>query len=295
MRLKRTFIVINIFVIILTTFLVSYNFFKGLKSGDELYKDLYTFASIGENDNFKNRLMECCQITDDNLSSRLDEEQINYLYELHTTIERLDDIQINLTKHLIDNKKKSTSLFKAKEKLDELKIEKNKLLEDFTIYKIKLSGNISGDPEGTFSIFTENILTYIENYSKEITILNDYINKDLNLITNVEHDIIDSYLNAVTFLSKNFSSAHFKSNSFKTIKNINTRVVYVYGNLDLNPNINGGIYSLEGNKFSEYYRKIDKSKFIKNYINYLGSVTNIVNVDDELKITFYYFNNLVRS
>ena len=161
MRFSVSFILINIICILLTIGVVSYNFFKGLKTGEEIYLASYSYSISDENENFKTRFMECCLLNEIKLNSKLDEAQIDYPYELHTIIERLDDLQTYLSKNLIDSKIQSSKIITIENKLSNLIKLQGEMLENFTLYKIKLSGNISGDPVGSYEVFINYILNYI--------------------------------------------------------------------------------------------------------------------------------------
>ena len=194
MRLRVSFILINIICILLTIGVVSYNFFKGLKTGEEIYLASYSYSISDENENFKTRFMECCQLNEIKLNSKLDEAQIDYPYELHTIIERLDDLQTYLSKNVIDSKIQSSKIITIENKLSNLIKLQGEMLENFTLYKIKLSGNISGDPIGSYEVFINDILNYIVEYSSEISILNDYCLNTLNKTNQAEHS--NDYLTA---------------------------------------------------------------------------------------------------
>lgn len=294
MKFKHTFIFINIVCVLLTVGLVSYSFFKNLESGSQIYASVYEFSSSSENEKFKNQLIECSGLTEEKISHKLDSLQTEYLYELHTCVERLDDLQTFLSRGLIESKKKSASMYKINLKLIDLNEKRSNLMEDFALYKIKLSGNVSGDPEGAFKIFVLNLLDYLADYSDEISLLNNACCSELNMINQVEHDIVDVYLNSIQFLKNNFSEAHFIKSAFETICDINTRILIVYNNLNLDANIIGGIYSQEGEKFCLSYKNLDKEKFIEKYMSYSKSATSISNTTDEYMVAFYYLNKLLR-
>lgn len=294
MKLRNTFIFFNIFCILLTISLVSYNFFKDLKGADEIYNDVYSCSLDITNENFKSSLLECCSLTEERLGGRLDSKQTEYLYELHTTVERLDEIQIFLSSGLLNSKKKTTNLAKVYERINSLNIKKSDLIEEFALYKIKLSGNVSGDPEGVFKLFVEDVLTYLSNYTDEISILNKSIFTELKSISNAEYNVVEIYLNSVKFLCKNFSDAHFTKNSFETLRDINTRVLIIDANIETNPNCAGGMYSSVAQKFVKSYKDVDEEKFIENYYTNLG-VNDISNETHNEKIAFYYFKILLRE
>lgn len=293
MRLRVSFILINIICILLTIGVVSYNFFKGLKTGEEIYLASYSISY--DNENFKTRFMECCQLNEIKLNSKLDEAQIDYPYELHTIIERLDDLQTYLSKNLIDSKIQSSKIITIENKLSNLIKLQGEMLENFTLYKIKLSGNISGDPVGSYEVFINDILDYIVEYSSEISILNDYCLNILDKTNQAEHDIIDIYLRGANFIANNFSDSHFKKNSYETIRNLNTRIIIINSNIDTNGTLAGGLYSIESKNFCESYKNINKDEFIANYYSLTTCSIDIDNETDEQKIVFYYFDKLVRT
>lgn len=295
MKLRNTFIFLNIFCILLTISLVSYNFFKGLKGANEIYSDVYSYSLDITNENFKSSLLECCTLTEERLGGRLDQKQTEYLYELHTTVERLDEIQVFLSSGLLNSKKKTKNLARVYEKINSLNIEKSDMIEEFALYKIKLSGNVSGDPEGVFKIFVEEVLNYLTSYADEISILNKSAFTELKSISNAEYDIVEIYSNSVKFVCKNFSEAHFIKNSFETLRDINTRVIIIDANIETSASNDGGMYSSVAQKFVENYKDVDEEKFVENYYTNLSSVKVIGKETDKEKLAFYYFKILLRE
>lgn len=290
MKTKRVFGIINIVALVLTIVLVSVNFHKGLMTGNEIYSQIYAFSNSANASNLSDGLYNSAVQTEKvKKDTSLTDTQIKYLYKLKTTLDSMTASEQYLILYLLGDKSKSTNTAKLSNQYNTLSDMRTELSHDYTIYQTKMSGNIYGDPEGTFKLILQATLKYLKTYAETIQNLNNYVHNDLNLSNETMYHLIDIQNRLVINACENLANLTFEFYTLDSLTKFNSMFKF-----DSSKNIQtnstsaiGGIYSIEAYQFNVNFNRCNPYKFCINFYSYKTSL-DVTTETDNAKLAYYY-------
>jgi len=138
--MKKVFGIINLVCILISILFVGVNFYSKIDSGKNVHKAVSTFLSDSENSILVSEISDCSYFVDMRLTN-LTSEQKEYLYELSTVLDRLNQLTTSISPRLLLNDSKSSSAYKIINNLENLTNERTLFLEETEKFKIKITGN----------------------------------------------------------------------------------------------------------------------------------------------------------
>lgn len=295
--MKRVFTVLNIIGALLAVALVSIGFSSNLSSGREIYSQVVNHSTGAEVNNLTNSLYTCATSTEESLDAILTSTQKKYMFELSTTLDKLIASEKHLSLYLLNDDKKSIKTNYIANNIEDLQTKRNDLIHEITIYKTKISGNIYGDPEGTFSIIIKDILTYLKDYANYIDLLNDYVHNTINANTSTVYNLIDLHIRFVDNIATNFDDLTFDKSTFESIEYYNKMFKFDDSlNIITRNGLTGGLYSIEAYNFNTNYSRCDKTDLAYKFAT-LKLTNNIdpVTETDNTNLAYYYLNILLKE
>lgn len=296
MRTKRIFSTITIVSVLLTIFCVGFLFMRNLNTGKEIYNNICDFHISADANNLQDSLNNCANQTEDVLSSYLTAQQKEYLYDIGTTLDKMVASENYLMTKLLFDNTKTLATNKIAVNYKTLTDKRSDLLHKCQIYRIKMSGNIYGDPVGTFRIMVEDTLNYLDYYADTLQLLNDYIYNTVKLSNETTHNLISIHLDVVKNACNNFEVLTFKNDTLSNLNNFNNRFRFLdNGNLAVSSSIIGGLYSIEAHNFNRYYSNCDKAEFALKLSSFKSLSINPLTEKSYTRLAYYYFNLVVKE
>lgn len=292
--MKKVFNIIISVCLVATIGLVAFNFLSKLEAGNKIYNHAYNYTQNLNSKSLAIEIKDCSTLSKSVLNgTTLTQQQLSYLDGLADSINKLDSFEYSLSLNLISYNKKSAKTSKIIKSIKDLTDLRDELLFDLDVYTVKMTGNTIGDPIGTYSDIVNKVLQFVKAYNSSFKLLKNYIVSEDYNYNETKINIFDIYTNALQNMYDNYDkeTLFFNNKSFDTVTTLNSS--FVLENNNLQTAVIGGIYSSTASNFNNYYSKIDKQDFIKNF--YLKSYNNI-NIDTEKQldnITYYYLMTLV--
>lgn len=295
MKTKKIFSIITFVSVILTIFSVSFVFMRKLNSGKEIFNEVYQFSISADANNLVDSLNNCA-IQSETVIPGLTTTQTEYLYNLETTLDKMVATEKHLTNKLLFDSTKTLANNKISNNYKLLKEKRSDLIHKMLIYRIKMSGNIYGDPLGTFSIMVEDVLDYLDFYADTIQLLNNYVYNIINLSAETTHNLISIHIDIIKNACNNFEYLTFNSSSYENLVDFNKRFRFTdQNNLAVNSSTVGGLYSIDAHNFNRYYSNCDKNVFATKF-HELNSLIITPSTDkDYTHLAFYYLNKVVKE
>lgn len=296
MRAKKVFSIITIVSVILTIFGVGFLFMRNLHTGKQVYNNVCSFHTSPDSNNLKDGLTNCAIQTEEVLATTLNSAQKEYLYDLSTTLDKLAASESYLMSKLLFDNRKALATNQIANNYNDLSAKRSDLIHKILIYRIKMSGNIYGDPVGTFNIMVEDVLSYLDDYTNTLQQLNNYVYNTLNLNNETAFNLISIHFDIVHNVCNNYKDLTFLNATLETLNNFNSRFRFLdNGNLVVNSTLIGGLYSNEAYQFNRYYSNCDKAKFAIKFVDMKNLSINPVTEKDYTHLAFYYLNLLVKE
>ena len=296
MRTKKVFSIITIVSVMLTIFGVGFLFLRNLHSGRQVYNNVCSFHISPDSNNLKDSLNNCAIQTEEVLAITLTSSQKEYLYDLSTTLDKLTASENFLMNKLLFDTRKALATNQIANNYQNLTEKRSDLIHKILIYRIKMSGNIYGDPVGTFDIIIKDILSYLNDYASTLQQLNSYVYDTLNLSNETTFNLISIHLEIVKNACDNYEDLVFLNRTLETLSDFNSRFKFLdNGNLKVNSGIVGGLYSIEAYQFNRYYSNCDKTKFALKFMDYKNSPITPATEKDYTRLAYYYLNLLIKE
>ncbi len=269
---------LKVFIVVLLVLAVvgvtCYFFFKKIKEKDNTTPSFATFLTSDEAVEFNTNLFVITKELGDNGDTRFS--------LLKQTCGNLDSIVFSLSTYNIQN----NTQIKDEEISSTFKLVKNKrdlLLRMMQEYNLKKSSSLFDKKLGANDLYEETC-DYLIKYANLANMLNEYVS-GVNKNSDVEFNVFDVYINVVKndFSETETISKLVKVKNSNNITKLNSIVVLDFKGLIINDR-----FSINVNKFNEYYLSCDKTKFAQNFGSNMNSVVSENQTANE-KIATYYF------
>jgi len=281
--MKKVFGIINLVCILISILFVGVNFYSKIDSGKNVHKAVSTFLSDSENSILVSEISDCSYFVDMRLTN-LTSEQKEYLYELSTVLDRLNQLTTSISPRLLLNDSKSSSAYKIINNLENLTNERTLFLEETEKFKIKITGNLYGDTLTSINLYIKSFVNYLQSYNNSLQLLNRYLkSNNLTLFNTIEF-----YGLGIDYLSSNYKDLNFDNNAYQTIKELNT-FIGIENSTNIVTATNSGLLSVDANNFNHYYSLSDKNDLIKKFYATLTNLSIDKNSNNTTLCIYYFY------
>lgn len=202
---------------------------------------------------------------------------------LITTNTKLDDATFTLCSYIVDENTNvnNKAVAKALRNTNSSRMKLNDMMKE---YNIKKDSEYFNRHLGA-NDFYEEMSNYLVNYATFVNLLNDYVfGVDKNV--DIKFSVIDLYTNVVVdaFSSLEKLSGLTKIQDVSNIDFINCKIKLTNTHIE-----NENKFSINNNKFIEFYNKCNKQEFANNLKANVSSVSSITESSTNVQIATYYF------
>ena len=114
-----------------------------------------------------------------------------------------------------------------------------------------MSGNIYGDPEGTYSIIISDTLDYFKSYAENLELINNYVYGSIKMCNETMHNLITAHNKLIINACNNFNYLTFEKSTMESLTKFNAKYRFDdFHNIIISSTAIGGLYSVEAYNFN---------------------------------------------